>query len=134
MLKDLKILNGNLELKFNEYTYEYTIVVEDNIDSLEIEYVLEEGCTIDIKSNTLTDGDNVVYLNIYDEDLNSQIYTLYVYKENGETVSSIDNYVSSLDVNNIEEISLYKVQILTVSIFLMIVILFSIIFKRKVKQ
>ena len=28
MLKDLKILNGVLELKFNEYTYDYTVVVE----------------------------------------------------------------------------------------------------------
>jgi len=51
MLKDLKILNGNLELKFNEYTYDYTVVVEDNVDSLEIEYVLSEGATIDIRSN-----------------------------------------------------------------------------------
>ena len=133
MLKDLKILNGILELKFNEYTYEYTVVVENNIDSLEIEYVLDEGCSIDIKSNYLKDGDNLVYLDVYDTDLNKVTYTLYVYKENSETVSGIDNYVSSLEVNKDEVVSLYKVQILTVSMFLMIVIVFSIIFRRKAK-
>lgn len=134
MLKDLKILNGILELKFNEYTYEYTVVVEEDVDSLEIEYVLSEGSSIDIKSNALTDGDNIVYLNVYDEDLNQETYTLYVYKNNSEAVSGIDNYVSSLEFNQVEELSLYKVQILTVSIFLMIVIVFSIIFRRKVKH
>ena len=133
MLKDLKILNGNLELKFNEYTYDYTVVVEDNVDSLEIEYVLSEGATIDIRSNLLNDGDNLVYLDIYDEDLNKVTYTLNVYRENSEVVSGIDNYISSLEVKKEEVVSLYKVQILTVSMFLMIVIVFSIIFRKKVK-
>lgn len=134
MLKDLKILNGNLELKFNEYTYEYTVVVEDDIDSLEIEYVLCERCSIDIKSNFLVNGDNFVYLNVFDENLNKKTYTLYVYKEDSEVVSGIDNYVNSLEFNKAEEVVLYKVQLLTVSMFLMIVIVFSIIFRRKVKH
>lgn len=133
MLKDLKILNGNLELKFNEYIYEYTVVVEEDVDSLEIEYVLSDNCSIDIKSNYLNNGDNIVYLDVYDTDLNRETYTLYVYKESSESVSKIDNYLSSLEINKVEEISLYKVQLLTISMFLMIIIVFSIIFRRKVK-
>lgn len=130
MLKDLKILNGNLELVFNEYTYEYTVTVDSNTTSLEFSYNLDADCYLNIRNNNLNNLENIVYLDVYNID-KSQTYTFYVYKENSETVSEINKFVSSLEVSKKEELSLYKVQILTVSIFLIIVILYSIIFKRK---
>lgn len=130
MLKELKILNGVLELEFNEYTYEYTVIVEDDITSLDIDYLVEENTYINVRGNILNEKDNIVYIDVYSEE-NTITYTFYVYKESNETVNGIDNFVSSLEVSNIEEVSLYKVQILTCSIFLIIIILFSIIFRRK---
>ncbi len=130
MLKDLKILNGNLELKYNEYTYEYTVTVDSNVNSLEFDYTLDDDCYIDIKDNILDDKENIVTLDVYNLD-ESITYTFYVYKESEEEVNGIDNYMKSLEVANTNHIELYKVQILSVSIFLTLIIIFSILFHRK---
>lgn len=129
MLKELKILNGNLELLFNEYTYEYTVTVEDNISSLDFSYLLEENTYINIRGNNIVNDETIIYIDVYNEE-KSITYTFYVYKENNE-VFSIDNYISSLEVSKKEETSLFQVELLCCGIFLVIVILFSIIFKRK---
>ena len=130
MLKDLKILNGNLELKYNEYTYEYTVTVESNINSLEFEYTLDEDCYINIKDNILEIGENIVTIDVYNLD-DSITYTFYVYKESDEEVNGIDNYMKSLEVANTNNMEFYKVQILSVSLFLTLIIIFSILFHRK---
>ena len=130
MLKDLKILNGNLELKYNEYTYEYTVTVDSNVNSLEFDYTLDDDCYIDIKDNILDKKENIVTLDVYNLD-NSITYTFYVYKESDEEVNGIDNYMKSLEVANTNHVELYKVQILSVSIFLTLIIIFSILFHRK---
>jgi len=130
MLEDLKVLNGNLELKYNEYTYEYTIRVKQDIKRLELEYKLKDDCYIEIIDNDLKNEENIVYLKVYNVD-EEIIYKLYVYKEITNEVSGIDNFVESLEVNKNNDIPLYKVQILSISIFLIILILFSIMFKTK---
>ena len=130
MLKDLKILNGNLELKYNEYTYEYTVTVDSDINSLEFDYTLDDDCYIDIKNNVLDNNENIVTLDVYNID-KSITYTFYVYKESEEEVNGIDNYMKSLEVTNTNNTEFYKVQILSVSLFLTLVIIFSILFHRK---
>ena len=130
MLKDLKILNGNLELKYNEYTYEYTVTVDSDVSSLEFEYVLDDDCYIDIKDNVLDKKENIVTLDVYNVD-KSTTYTFYVYKESDEEVNGIDNYMKSLEVSSTNHVDLYKVQILSVSLFLTLIIIFSILFHRK---
>lgn len=130
MLKDLKILNGNLELKYNEYTYEYTVTVDNDVNSLEFEYVLDDDCYVDIKDNNLEKGENIVTLDVYNVD-NSITYTFYVYKESEEEVNGIDNYMKSLEVANTNNTEFYKVQILSVSLFLTLIIIFSILFHKK---
>lgn len=130
MLKELKILNGILELEFNEYTYEYTVTVEDDVSSLDFSYLLEDNTYINIRGNSLSNIENIVYIDVYNKD-KTITYTFYVYKESNEQVNGIENFVSSLEVVKEENISLYKVQILTCTMFLIIVILFAIIFRRK---
>ena len=130
MLKDLKILNGNLELKYNEYTYEYTVTVDSNVNSLEFDYTLDDDCYIDIKDNILEKGENIVTLDVYNLD-ESVTYTFYVYKESEEEVNGIDNYMKSLEVANTNNTEFYKVQILSVSLFLTLIIIFSILFHKK---
>ena len=130
MLKDLKILNGNLELKYNEYTYEYTVTVDSNVNSLEFDYTLDDDCYVDIKDNILEKKENIVTLDVYNVD-DSITYTFYVYKESEEEVNGIDNYMKSLEVSNTNNTEFYKVQILSVSIFLTLIIIFSILFHKK---
>ncbi len=130
MLKELKILNGNLELKFNEYTYEYTVTVDSSVKSLELEYVLDESATLEIVDNVLDEKENIVILNVANEK-DIKEYKLYVYKEDEQTVSGIDNYMKELELSKIDNIDIYKVQFLTIGIFLAIIIVFSIIFRKK---
>lgn len=131
MLNDLKILNGNLDLKFDKYTYEYTVEVENDIDHLEISYKLDENATIEIINNELREEENIVTIKVSDEK-SEEIYTLYVHKDE-EVVSGIDNYKKNLEVIKKEEINVYQVQILSISIFLIIIIIFTFLFGRKNK-
>ena len=133
MLKDLKILNGYLELEYHEYIYEYTVTVTSDINQLEFDYKLENGWSLSVRNNTLKSKENYVYVDVYNNDT-TITYTFLVYKENNEAVSSIDTYLNSLEINIQDNIPLYKVQILSVSIFLILVILFSLIFKTKRKN
>ena len=133
MLIDLKVLNGNLELDFNEYTYIYTVTVKEDIESLQLDYKLAEECSINIRNNNLNSYENIVYLDVYNVD-NEITYTLYVYKENSNTVNSIDNYMQSLEVDNKEQINIMNLQFLGVGVFLALIIIFSIIFRRNKSQ
>ena len=132
MLKDLKVLNGILDLNFDKYIYEYTVEVDSNVDSLDLEYTLEDEYNIDIRNNNLVDGENIVYLDVYSVDY-TYTYTLYVYKNSDKTSSKIDEYKKKLEVINNEKIEIYKVNILCISVFLLIVIIFSILFHKKRK-
>ena len=131
MIEELNILNGDLELKFNEYTYEYTVKVSSDITSLEFSYKLKDNVNINIRNNYL-DNNSVVYVDVYNID-ERVTYTFNVYKENTLSSSGIDNYKKSLEIVDIDPNYNYKVEGLCVGVFLVIVIMFSIIFKRKKK-
>ncbi len=130
MIEDLKILNGDLELAFNEYTYFYTVKVASDIEALEFDYKLEPDCYVKIRDNSLKYGDNTVYVDVYNVD-KTITYTFSVYKEDLEQVNGIDDYKKSLEVVNIETVDVYKVQTLAISIFLILIIIFTLLFKKK---
>ena len=134
MIKDLLILNGELELKFNEYTYEYTVLVKDGIKELVFSYELNNGTYANIRNNDLSnEGENIVYLDVYDN-TNTITYTFYVYKENTKTVTGIQEYISRLELKKEEDLNMLHVEILVVSCVILIIMVFSIIFhKKKVK-
>lgn len=129
MLKDLKVLNGNLELAFDEFNYEYTVEVSDDTDKLELELKYDDGVNVSVIDNELKNSDNIVYVKASKDD-KEDIYTLYVHKKITNEVTGIDLFKDSLEVKT-EELELYKVQILGISIFLILVIIFSLLFKKK---
>ena len=130
MLKDLQVLNGTLDLKFNEYTYEYTITVDETVNALELAYTLDDDCYVEIKNNVLNYGNNIVYLDVYNVD-KTITYTLYVYKENSNLVNGIENYREKIELSHNKEFELYKVQFLAIGIFLLIVFIFTLMFRKK---
>lgn len=129
MIEELNILNGDLELKFNRYTYEYTVKVSNDVTSLDFSYKLGNDCNINIRNNYL-DNNNIVYVDIYNVD-ESITYTFNVYKENTISSSGIDNYKKSLEVVDADPNYEYKVEGLIIGLFFTIIIIFSIIFRRK---
>ena len=93
-------------------------------------YKLDDDWKINIRNNTLNYGNNLVYVDVYN-DIESKTYTFSVYKEMTEEVNGIDNYKKSLEINNVSHLELYKVQLLGVGLFLTIVLLFTVLFKRR---
>ena len=129
MIYDLEILNGDLELKFNEYTYFYTVKVKKDISQLEFSYKLQDNVKVEILNNELLDAEEEVTLKVSNEE-QEVIYTFQVSKEKEEEVSLIDLYKENLNVN-VPEYNFQAVLFLIIAIFFSIVLLFSFIFKRK---
>ena len=132
MIEELNILNGDLELKFNEYTYEYTVKVNNDVNSLEFSYKLKDDVNIDIRDNYLDSNNSTVYIDVYTID-ESVTYIFNVYKENTFVSSGIDNYKKSLEIVEIDSNYIYKVEGLCIGVFFVIIIIFSIIFRRNKK-
>ena len=86
VLLDLKILNGDMPLKFDKYVNSYTVLVESNVEFLEIEYKIRDTDEIKIINNeNLNYGLNYIFLEIT-SDNEKNVYTLEVYREKVESV------------------------------------------------
>lgn len=129
MLKDLKILNGHLDLKFNEYIYEYTVSVDEDINKLEFSYKLDDDVAIEIINNDLIAKDTQVTIKVSKSN-EEKTYILNVHKNMTNEVAGIEIFKDQLLINK-EEIDLYKVQALGISIFFILVIIFTLLFKKK---
>ena len=133
MIDELKILNGDLELAFNEFTYLYTVKVSSEVTALEFSYKLEPDCYINIRNNVLDYGNNTVNVDVYNN-AETITYTFLVYRENLDEVNGIDNYKKSLEIVETDKVDIYKVQFLAVGLFVAIIIVFCLIFKKKKKS
>ena len=134
MLEDLKILNGSISPDFKSNVYEYEVVVDNTTFSLLINYQISNDKTIVIYGNdNLTEGQNHVLIEICDGKT-VETYTLNVFKEETKSAASYEEFDSiEVPIEN----TLLK-DITTPGIFgigfLIIIILFCIIFKRKTNE
>lgn len=91
VLLDLKILNGNMFLKFDKYVNNYTVNVASDVDTLEIEYKIRDTDEIKIVNNEILNyGLNYVFLEVTSEE-EKNVYTLEVYKEKIENVMKYED-------------------------------------------
>lgn len=128
MLLDLKILNGEMALKFDKYVNNYTINIASDVDFLEIEYKIRDNDEIKIVNNeNLNYGLNYVFLEITtDEEKN--VYTLEVYKEKIENVMKYEDIALT---KNDKEINEYTPYIISFVCFVIILFFFVVIFHKK---
>lgn len=133
MLEDLKILNGELSLKYDPLNTIYTVNINEEANALELEYRLEDNAKISVVGNeNLHYGLNEVVLTVYKEDL-SESYYLYVYKEKETMVLSSDNLSQSLNVEK-QELWEYAIPVISVTCFLIILFTFCLLFHKKKKK
>ena len=130
MLLDLNVLNGSISPSFNSSIFEYTVTVQD-VDQLDLDLKVDKDLPVTIYGNDyLTDGENHVLIEIYDEKVNT--YVLTVYKNSEEVVTNIISNAQKVEVTTE---SLLKEDILTPGIisicFFIIVFLYVIIFHKK---
>ena len=128
VLLDLKILNGDMPLKFDKYVNSYTVLVESNVEFLEIEYKIRDTDEIKIINNeNLNYGLNYIFLEIT-SDNEKNVYTLEVYREKVESVMKYQEVTLGSGDKVMDENTPY---IISFVCFLVILFFFIIIFVRR---
>ncbi len=130
MLKNLKILNGEMPLKFDSLNTIYTINVPSDENSLKLEYEIDDQDKISIYGNNLQEGLNEVVISVYnDEDLNS--YYLYVYKDDDKAIST-SNVINKGEREDLE-MPTYVAPAIACGCFLFILLFFTFLFRKSKK-
>ena len=128
VLLDLKILNGDMFLKFDKYVNNYTVNVASYVDTLEIEYKIRDTDEIKIVNNeSLNYGVNYVFLEVTCEE-EKNVYTLEVYKEKIENVMKYEDILAAKNDNEVNENMPYAI---TSCCLVVILFFFVVIFHKK---
>ena len=131
MLKELKILNGELSLEFDSLNTIYTVNLSNDDNMLLLEYKIDENDNISIKGNNLIEGKYEVVITVYN-DKNSTSYYLQVY--NVSSTNVVLNTSKEVGINVAKtEMPDYVVPSIAVVCFLTILFLFVLLFKKSKK-
>ncbi|MBR1413889.1 MAG: hypothetical protein IJ574_04395 [Bacilli bacterium] len=137
MLDKLEVLNGELMPEFDSYNMNYSVIIDDEVNSLQLNMYssLVNADIIVEGNNNLTYGENLVTIKVVKDD-NESIYTLHVYKEDKEsTVAFVDDNAKALEIKAPEKLPDYVAPLIGITCFLIILTLFLLLFKpRKIKN
>ncbi len=132
MLEELIVLNGELSPKYDKYNNKYTVKINENVFKLLFEYVKDSEVEITVYgNNNLKEGENYIVLLVKKGDQKEYIY-LNAVKEKDEKVIETFNTTTPLEVAN--SMPIYGGYLIATSCFLIIVLLYLVMFKRKKKS
>ena len=130
MLKDLKIKNGELSVKFDPLNTRYTVNMLTNDRELQIEYTIDPQDEISIYNNPMSEEQNEVVITVYnDEEMMS--YYLEVHKEEDKSVNQSTDYFSSIEVEKERSMPGYIAPAIGTTCFILILIFYCILFKKR---
>ena len=130
MLKDLKILNGELSVKFDPLNTRYTVNMTNSDTKLELEYKIDEDDEISIFGNSLDGQDDLVVISVYNDDELMSYYLEINFLES-KNVNLEQDYFASLEVDSNKEIPGYVAPLIAGVCFLIILFFFAILFKKR---
>jgi len=129
VLLDLKILNGDMPLKFDKYVNNYTVEIKEDVTKLEIEYICNNDDLVTIKNNdNLEFGINHIFIEVVNNE-EKNVYVLEIYKKRDENVFNEIKIES--EIKNEEKIPNYVPIGLIVGGFFIILLTFWILFHKK---
>ena len=129
MLLDLKILNGDMPLKFDKYVNNYTVEIKEDVTKLEIEYICNNDDLVTIKNNDNLDfGINHIFIEVVNNE-GKNVYVLEIYKKRDENVFNEIKIES--EIKSEEKIPNYVPIGLIVGSFFIILLTFWILFHKK---
>lgn len=129
VLLDLKILNGDMPLKFDKYVNNYTVEIKEDVTKLEIEYICNNDDLVTIKNNDNLDfGINHIFIEVVNNE-EKNVYVLEIYKKRDENVFNEIKIES--EIKNEEKIPNYVPIGLIVGGFFIILLTFWILFHKK---
>lgn len=132
MLQELEILNGELSMNFDPLNTKYTIMVNNEQNTLEMKYKLKEDTNITITGNILNEAKNEIVLTVYN-DTESMSYYLTVYKEETTTANSNIDLKEEIVLIEKESLPNYVAPLIASICFLIILLLFTLLFKKRKK-
>lgn len=130
MLKDLKILNGELSVKFDPLNTRYTVNMTNSDTKLELEYEIDEDDEISIFGNSLDGQDDLVVISVYNDDELMSYYLEINFLES-KNVNLEQDYFASLELNSKQEVPKYVAPVIAGVCFLIILFFFAILFKKR---
>lgn len=130
MLKDLKILNGELSVKFDPLNTRYTVNMTNSDTKLELEYEIDEDDEISIFGNSLDGQDDLVVISVYNDDELMSYYLEINFLES-KYVNLEQDYFASLELNSKQEVPKYVAPLIAGVCFLIILFFFAILFKKR---
>ena len=130
MLKDLKILNGELSVKFDPLNTRYTVNMTNSDTKLELEYEIDEDDEISIFGNSLDGQDDLVVISVYNDD-ELMSYYLEINPLESKNVNLEQDYFASLELNSKQEVPKYVAPVIAGVCFLIILFFFAILFKKR---
>ena len=130
MLKDLKILNGELSVKFDPLNTRYTVNMTNSDTKLELEYAIDEDDEISIFGNSLDGQDDLVVISVYNDDELMSYYLEINFLES-KNVNLEQDYFASLELNSKQEVPKYVAPLIAGVCFLIILFFFAILFKKR---
>lgn len=129
MLLDLKILNGDMPLKFDKYVNNYTVEIKEDVTNLEIEYKCNNDDSVNITNNDNLDfGINYVFIEVINNE-EKNVYVLEVYKK--RTENAFNEIKIEPEIKNEEKMPDYIPIGLIVGGFLIILFTFWLLFHKK---
>ena len=130
MLKDLKILNGELSVKFDPLNTRYTVNMTNSDTKLELEYKIDEDDEISIFGNSLDGQDDLVVISVYNDD-ELMSYYLEINPLESKNLNLEQDYFASLELNSKQEVPKYVAPLIAGVCFLIILFFFAILFKKR---
>ena len=131
MLFELKVLNGVMTPKFDKYNNIYSVIIEENVTELLLEYKSNPDNYVKVRGNSsLKPGDNNVYIDVIMENV-TNTYRLLVYKESTGTVFNAKELVSELEVK--KELPVYVAPLIGGICILIILLCGFLLFKKRKK-
>lgn len=95
-LKDLTVSEGSLSPSFHEDTLSYTVLVSDDVSSIDIFAVLDKGQTVaGVGTHNLSYGNNVFPIAVTAEDGTTKTYTVTVVRD-----KQTDTSLADIEVTN----------------------------------
>lgn len=134
MLQSLTVLNGELTPSFEEYNDTYTVQVNSDVFSLELDYTVTESANVNIYGNeNFVEGENKVLIEVMDSEGNLTEYNLSVMKKKVQTTNNILKEPIPVEVK--KELPGYVAPLIALICFTLILFTFWLLFlKRKHKK
>ena len=132
MLKKLTILNGELSVKFDPLNTRYTVNMNTSDESLKLAYETEDTDQVSVFNNHIKEGKNEIVITVYnDEEMMS--YYLEVYQNTSSAALNSEDYFASLEVKSNQDLPEYVAPMIASICFLIILLSFTFLFKKKKK-